>query len=176
MARYAEGDAAAFEELFHRYEPRAYSYFLARIGSRERARDLYQDLFLRLHRARDDYDPTRPFTPWLFQIAHRLLVDDLRRAHRFHEVPLEDRELRCDRPGSDEQIGDRERLGRILDALSLEEREVLLAAKLEGVAYPELAARLGKSVDAVKKMLSRALLRLRAATHLTATAPTSRSG
>jgi DNA-directed RNA polymerase specialized sigma24 family protein len=39
----------------------------------------------------------------------------------------------------------------------------LVAAKIEGIGYPELAARLGKSVDAIKKMISRALQRLRAA-------------
>jgi len=175
MARYADGDAQAFDELFRRYEPRGYAYFLTRTGSRERAEDLYQELFLRIHRARGGYDAARPFTPWFFQIAHRLLVDDQRRAHRSHEVPIEDREFRADRPGSEQQIADRERLGQVLDALSLEERHVLVAAKIEGVGYPELAARLGKSVDAIKKMISRALQRLRAAPNPTATALTSRS-
>ena len=61
MRRYADGDGAAFEALFRRYEPRAYAYFLRRTGSAERARDLFQELFLHVHRARDRYDPARPF-------------------------------------------------------------------------------------------------------------------
>jgi len=69
MARYADGDARAFGELFRRYEPRAYASFLKRTASPERAQDLYQELFLRIHRARDRYDAERPFAPWLFQIA-----------------------------------------------------------------------------------------------------------
>ena len=40
MARYADGDGRAFDELFRRYEPRAYSYFVKRTGSPERAEDL----------------------------------------------------------------------------------------------------------------------------------------
>jgi RNA polymerase sigma-70 factor (ECF subfamily) len=163
MARYADGDGRAFDELFRRYEPRAYAYFLARTGSRERAQDLYQELFLRIHRARDDYDAARPFAPWFFQVAHRLRVDDQRRAHRSHEVPIEDRDFCADLPGSEQRIVDRERLGQVLDALTNEERFILVAAKIEGIGYPELAAGLGKSVEAVKKMISRALQRLRAA-------------
>lgn len=72
MDRYARGDGAAFDELFARYQERAYAFFLWRVGSAEHAADLYQELFLRIHRARERYDPGRPFAPWFFQIARRL--------------------------------------------------------------------------------------------------------
>ncbi len=162
MARYADGDVEAFNDLFHRYEPRAYGFFIRRTGSPERSQDLYQELFLRIHRARDRYDPSRPFTPWFFQIANRLLIDDCRRAFRNHEVPLEDREPGSVRAGSEDVVADREQVVQLLDGLSPEERYVVLSAKIEGIGYPELAEHLGKSVDAVKKMASRAILRLRA--------------
>lgn len=162
MARYADGDGEAFDELFRRYERRAYGFFVRRTGSPERAQDLYQELFLRIHRARDRYDPSRPFTPWLFQIANRLLVDDLRRAFRSHEVSLGDREPRSLRQEGEAIVANREQLAQLLDGLSPEERYVVLSAKVEGIGYPELAERLGKSVDAVKKMASRAVQRLRA--------------
>ena len=162
MARYADGDMEAFEELFQRYEPRAYVFFLRRTRSPERSQDLYQELFLRIHRARDRYDSSRPFTPWFFQIANRLLVDDHRRAFRSHEVPIEDREPWTAGPGSEDVVADREQVLQLLHALSPEERYVVLSAKVEGIGYPELAEHLGKSVDAVKKMASRAIRRLRA--------------
>jgi RNA polymerase sigma-70 factor (ECF subfamily) len=163
MGRYANGDDEAFDELFRRYEPQAYAFFLRRTRSPERARDLYQELFLRIHRARHRYDPARPFTPWFFQIAHHLLVDDCRRAHRSHELALEDRELPAGQPGSEEALGDREHLAEVLDALSPVERYVLVASKVDGIAYSDLAADLGKSADAVKKLASRAMQRVRAA-------------
>ena len=160
MARYTAGDAEAFDALFARYESRAYAYFLKRTGSHERAQDLYQELFLRVHRARDGYDPARPFTPWFFQIAHRIWIDDTRHAHRAREVALDERELHC-ATGDAERLSDREDVARALDALSAEERFVLISAKLEGRSYGELAKALGKSADAVKKLASRALQRLR---------------
>lgn len=163
MARYADGDGEAFEALFRRYERKAYAFFLRRTGSPERAQDLYQELFLRIHRARDRFDSSRPFTPWFFQIANRLLVDDHRRAFRSHEVPIEDREFRASQPASEATVADREQVDQLLEALSPEERYVVLSAKVEGIGYSELAEQLGKSVDAVKKMASRAVGRLREA-------------
>jgi RNA polymerase sigma-70 factor (ECF subfamily) len=163
MARYADGDEEAFVELFRRYEPRAYVYFLRRTGAPQRAEDLYQELFLRIHRARDDYDATRPFAPWLFQIAHRLLVDDLRRAHRAHERSTVSAEAACERANAEERWARQEVLERALAGLSDEERHILVSSKLEGVGYPELAAQLGKSAAAVRKAASRALQRVRGA-------------
>ncbi len=161
MARYVDGDVGAFDTLFRRFEPRAFSYFFKRTRSSERAQDLYQELFLRIHRARDSYDPARAFTPWFFQIAHRLWVDDQRRAYRSHEVPIGEHDPIAPTAGAD--LADRQELTQILDSLSPDERYVLVAAKVEGVAYPQLAAELGKSVDAVKQLASRAMRRVRSA-------------
>lgn len=162
MARYAAGDAGAFGELFARYEPRAYAYFLRRTRSRERAQDLYQELFLRVHRARDAYEPARAFAPWFFQIARRLWIDDQRRAYRTHEVSIGEQEPSAAAPGPGERAADREELARVLGALSADEASVLVAAKGEGIGYAQLAAELGRSVDSVKQLASRALRRVRA--------------
>ncbi len=153
MARYANDDTRAFEEIFRRYEPRAYGFFAKRSGSAQRAEDLYQELFLRIHRARDTYDPSRPFAPWFFQIAHRLWVDDIRREFRRREVPL-------DAPGLERVLEDRDDLEAALGALSQEELYVLVSSKVGGAKYSAIAETLGKSVEAVRKMASRALQRI----------------
>lgn len=161
MLRYVDGDSEAFDELFRRYEPRAYAYFASRTRSADRAQDLYQELFLRIHRGRDSYDSARAFSPWFFQIAHRLLIDDARRAHRSREHPYANQEPPSIGPSGGDSVADREHLAQLLDTLSADERYVLISAKAEGVGYPELAVQLGKSVDAVKQMASRAMRRLR---------------
>jgi RNA polymerase sigma-70 factor (ECF subfamily) len=163
MARYADGDAGAFEVLFARHESKLYAFFLARSGARERAQDLYQELFLRVHRARHEYDPRRPLSPWLFQIAHRILIDDSRRAFRRREVQLEAHDPACSRAARSEAgISNRDQVRSLLALLTSEERYVLVAAKVHGLGYREVAAALGKSTDAVKKLASRAMQRLRA--------------
>lgn len=163
MARYAAGDPQAFEELFRRYEPRAYAFFLRRTGTPQGAEDLYQELFLRIHRARDRFDPSRPFAPWFFQIANRLVVDEHRRVYHSREIAIENRDSPATGPSSEAQVASREEISRLLQTLSPEECYVLLSSKVEGLGYPEIADQLGKSVDAVKKMTSRLMQRLRVA-------------
>jgi len=165
MRRYVDGDAAAFDELFRRYERRAFAYFLRRTRCPDRAQDLYQELFLRIHRSRDDFDPHRRFAPWLFQIAHHLLIDDERRVHRARELAIPATELESAATEPGDPVAEREQLARMLEGLAADEIDLLVAAKGEGVGYAELASRLGRSVDAVKKAASRTLQRLRAAAH-----------
>jgi len=161
MERYADGDADAFGELFGRYERRAYRFFAARIRSEERAWDLYQDLFLRLHRFRRTYRAGGPFAPWFFQIARRVLLDDLRRDRSSREVPLESEIARSEENDAERRVADVEQAEELLSRLSPEQGLVLLAEKVEGLGCAEIAAHLGKSVAAVKQVASRGLRKLR---------------
>jgi RNA polymerase sigma-70 factor (ECF subfamily) len=162
MVRYAADDAAAFAELFQRFERRAFAYFMRRTGSPDRASDLYQELFLRIHRFRDRYDPSRPFEPWFFQVAHNVYVDGVRVADRLREVALDEAELPAREPDSEHRLRCREQARQLLRCLPDEQAAVLVASKAHGADYAEIAARIGKSVDAVKQSASRSLRRLRA--------------
>lgn len=163
MALYTGGSEAAFDELFRRHEARVYAYFRRRAASEAQARDLYQELFLKLHRFRDRYDPTRPFEPWLFQIARRVMADEWRRRRRRAEVHLDEVEPRSPVADAEHRLGDLEEAEHALAFLSSEQARILLDAKIRGLDHAEIAAALSKSVDAVKQTASRSLRRLRAA-------------
>ena len=160
MERYAKGDAEAFDTLYERYEPRAYAFFLRRTGSPDRARDLFQELFLRIHRHRDRYEPNRPFSPWFFQIARCLLIDDIRRAFRTHEFALEG-EPQDTGQSQTSPVLEFASWDFLLSGLSPEERHLIVAAKVEGIEYDELGRNLGKSAVAVRQTTSRAVRKLR---------------
>jgi len=160
MVRYARGDPAAFDELFARYERRAYGFFLARVRSPERAADLFQDLFLRIHRGRETFREGGRFEAWFFRVARHALVDDLRR----RGPPLE--ALGDDYAGSGRSPEREFQLGEELEAvgadLSEEERAILVAAKGAGVDLATIARGLGRTTAAVRQIASRASRRLRA--------------
>ena len=163
MDLYARGSQSAFEELFRRYEGLAYGYFLRRVRCEARARDLYQELFLRLHRFRHRYDPSRPFEPWFFQLAHRVLIDEWRRRHRQVEVDLDEARLESPVADPERSAAARDESERQLERLSPEEARILVDAKVLGLGHAEIAAALSKSVAAVKQIASRSLRRLRLA-------------
>jgi RNA polymerase sigma-70 factor (ECF subfamily) len=163
MERYARGDLEAFEDLFRRYDRRAFGFLLRRTRCPERTADLHQELFLRIHRFRDRFDPKQPFAPWFFEVARNVWHDDLRRRHRLGPLPEErtitDGLAAIEDP--ERSAGDRELTERLLARLSPGQREVLLMTAVEGLSYPELAVRTGGSIASLKQVGSRALRRLR---------------
>lgn len=163
MRRYADGDASAFDELFRRYERRAFRYFIRRTGSGDRASDLYQELFLRLHRFRIRYDPNRPFAPWFFRLAHNVFVDEMRRPIHRREVALTADTATAPDFDPEQQAEQGERALQLLRLVPDEQADLIVATKVLGLAYAEVAARTGSSVDALKQSTSRALRHLRQA-------------
>ena len=72
--------AETFRTLYLEHGPRAQGFFLRMTGfDRELARDLTQDLFLRLWASRESYDSGRPFRTWMFSIAYNMLKNEYRR-------------------------------------------------------------------------------------------------
>jgi RNA polymerase sigma-70 factor (ECF subfamily) len=160
MAGYAAGDPASFDELFARYERRAYAFFLARVRTPERAADLFQELFLRLHRGRETFHADARFEPWFFRIARHVLVDDFRRRGPPLEVLGEDLAGEGSSPEREFQQG--EALAALLAELTEDERTILVAAQGAGVDLATIARALGRTTAAVRQIASRARRRVRA--------------
>jgi RNA polymerase sigma-70 factor (ECF subfamily) len=181
MLAYQGGSTEAFEELFARYRTRLFTYFRRSLGDPAQAEDLLQTLFLRVHRARGTYQPAAAFSTWIYTIARNLVRDALdkertetaRRATTCQSWPetTEEPVAPAERIGSEhfspETLRQRQdiaaRLQQALLSLPLEQREVILLSKYEGLPFAELAAILGCSVTAAKVRAFRALKALRAA-------------
>ncbi len=82
MTRYATGDMGAFEALYTRHKGPLYRYFLRQCGSAETSEELFQEVWIRVIKARERYQPKARFTTYLYQIAHNCLVDHFRKAGR----------------------------------------------------------------------------------------------
>ncbi|MBZ0238937.1 MAG: RNA polymerase sigma factor, partial [Deltaproteobacteria bacterium] len=78
MARYCDGDVDAFRRLYARLAPRLLGYLLRMVRDRATADDLVQQTFLKVHRAREAYVRGADPVPWIFAIAHRTFLDDVR--------------------------------------------------------------------------------------------------
>lgn len=82
MTRYATGDVAAFETLYGRHKGPLYRYFLRQCGDPEVAAELFQEVWVRIIKARERYEPRARFTTFMYQIGHNCLVDHYRKAGR----------------------------------------------------------------------------------------------
>src|SRR5690349_4312641 len=140
MQRYQDGDAAAFRELYALVAPRLLGYLVKMARNRAQADDLLQQTFLKVHRARSAYVRGADPVPWIYAIAHRTFLDDVRRDKRA-----------IVKVGDNEQLP--EQLKAALDALSAlpaQQREAVVLTKLDGKSVAEAAEIAGTTVGAMK--------------------------
>src|SRR5260221_11708694 len=81
------GDQQSFELLLQRYRTPLVNFLYRMVRSREQAEDLAQEVFLRVYRAREDYEPSAKFTTWLFRIATNLALNSLP-DHRYRKLEI----------------------------------------------------------------------------------------
>lgn len=90
MLQYQAGDGAAFDQLYEKHKGSVYRYFLRYGQDSNWAEELYQEVWIKIIRARDSYQPTAKFTTYLFQLAHNCLVDHVRKQSRRPRLVVND--------------------------------------------------------------------------------------
>ena len=171
-----QGDEASFELLLQRYR-RPLCHFLNRmVRDAAQAEDLAQEVFIRVYRARRDYEPSAKFTTWMFRIATNLALNALRDGrHRQAELSIDATtegedgsemavEVADGAPVIEQQLVERDRVAvvrRAIFALPEKQRAAVLLHKYQELDYDEIARILGCSVSALKSLLFRAYEALR---------------
>jgi RNA polymerase sigma-70 factor (ECF subfamily) len=180
LERFRSGDATAFEELFAKYRPRLAVLIHYKLGPELRRTmevdDVLQEVFLVASRDLNRFVYRSPgsFMSWLARIADHVLVDAARSQGRLKRHAAEMLRFRsASNPGGPEPtdlqtpsriFAQQEGLQRLLDrldALPEDYRQVILLARIEGLATADIADRMGKSREAVAVLLHRAVHRFR---------------
>jgi RNA polymerase sigma-70 factor (ECF subfamily) len=172
MDRYASGDDAALDELYRTGAPRVRAFLARLCADLALADDLTQDAFLRIHAARGTFVAGAPAFPWMFAIARNSYRDHLRReqvrrAHRTSTAMLATSQ-RIDMPdnGGDRAAIARQMLGVVQEALMdlpVRQREAFVLMRFEGLSLIEAGLVLGATPAAVKILVHRAYVVVRAA-------------
>ncbi len=153
------------EELFAKHQNEIYVYLLRMLRDPDLAADLTQDAFVKAYRAYDSLEKPENARAWLYQIAHRVALDDLRRRRIVRFVPLVG-ETRNSAPSA-EHLAMENRLSgdlqRALARIPERQRAALLLSELHDMTGVELAAVLGVSHVAARALLTRARESLRLA-------------
>jgi RNA polymerase sigma-70 factor (ECF subfamily) len=158
--------ARAFvEELFALHQREIYAYLVRMLRDPELAADLTQDAFIRAYRAHADLDDLSKARAWLYQIAHRVALDEIRRRKIIRFVPWTG-ESRGAAPSAERLVMDLRLSGdleRALKRIPERQRSALLLAEVHEMTGLELAAALGTSHVAARALLTRARESLRRA-------------
>jgi len=180
MARYQQGDVAAFAELVARHEKRLWNFVRRFVADSATAEDLLQEVFLRVVRNAAEWQPSAKFTTWLYTIARNLCTDNARRgvfrkAYSLDQTPGAARDEsgphRIDKVASpdgnaEKAAMDREiatRVDQAVATLPVEQREVFLMREVMDMSFAEIATVTKTSEPTVKSRMRYALERLRVA-------------
>lgn len=167
FARILAGEGDAFDLLVVRWRDRVVDLAHLLTGDRDAAEDIGQEVFLRLFRRPDAYDPSRPFAAWICTVARNLCHDRFRREttrtryqheaalHRgFGPVPV------ASPPESAAAAEAEARLRAAIAALPARFREAYVLCAVRGLSYEEAARVCGCPTKTVSTRLARARKRL----------------
>lgn len=180
-----DGDESALEQLCRVYSERVRWIVRLRMGGELRSKlesmDLAQDVFISALRDLGNftYKNEGDFLRWLSKIAENRLRDNLDRLHANKRDIRKEVRLKSYEPTTGDSFvaalgpidtttpsvimskrEDLAKLARAIDALTSEYKEVIVLTKIEGLSYKEIAESLGKSGDAVRMLVSRAMAAL----------------
>lgn len=175
MLAVQRGDESAFQQLFKKHVAAVVGFATQFVGTRARAEELAQDVFLQIYRTRARYLPRARFATWLYRMVTNACLSELRRADYRGRVqsidnpaPRGDDEtapIEVPTRSTEDALVSREALDgmrRALEQLPPQQRAALLLARVEGLSYDEVATALSCSVAAVKSLIHRATITLRA--------------
>jgi RNA polymerase sigma-70 factor (ECF subfamily) len=171
VAKAAGGDEPAFEQLARSYEKRIYSHALRMTGDAEDAFDVSQEVLIRLFFSLPSFKGESSFSTYVYQITANLCKDHFRAKKRRPVVaaPPEDEETweafiadeRFSPEKALEQSELRDLLGRGIESLTPEHKEVVILREVMDLSYEEIGEALGLDMGTVKSRLSRARGQLR---------------
>jgi RNA polymerase sigma-70 factor, ECF subfamily len=161
-----QDEASAFvEALFAKHHGEIYAYLIRMLRDSERAADLTQDAFVKAYKNYDTLEKNENARAWLYQIAHRVALDDIRRRKIIRMVPWSG-EARGAAPSAEHLAMDLRLSGpleRALAQIPERQRVALMLAELHDLTGVELAAAMGVSHVAARAILTRARESLRRA-------------
>jgi RNA polymerase sigma-70 factor (ECF subfamily) len=170
VSEYLAGESRAFDALVDRYQGRLLNFIYRTVGDRERAEDLVQEAFIRVHRHMARFDRSKKFSTWIYTIASNLAKNELRNRSRnplvlFQTMTAnwddEERPLEFEDPSSrpDDLYRKRhvrELVERTVAQLPEHHRQVFVLRELEGRSYEEIADITHCNLGTVKSRLNRA--------------------
>lgn len=159
--RAAEGDRAAFEQIYNTLVDDLYAYVRAQCRNATVAEDIVANVFLKAWRSARSYRPgSRTFQSWVFTIARNEVRDYWRASQR--TLPMLDMDIPDDgEPAVIDSNEAKRAVSRAMESLTDDQRQVVILRYFGNKSHEEIAAIMGKREGAVRALLMRALRQMR---------------
>lgn len=168
LDRCRQGDDLAWEAIVRRFQGRVFAVALHFMRDREEARDVSQDIFVRVYQRLETLREGDTFLPWLLRLSRNACIDRLRRLKvrtPAIAVPVEDAAVTLAASGptpEEESLAGARRslLYRALDELSDKNREMIMLKDIQELKLEEISSMLALPLGTVKSRTNRARIEL----------------
>jgi len=161
VERIRHGHRTAYGELVRRYEKKLLRTLYRMVGKAETAEDLAQETFLKAYDRLAQFDSSKRFGPWLFQIGVNGAIDWLRKHRKRHQLSLNEMvsgersfDVAQDDPRDKADVA--QEVHFVLAQIPVKYRTVLMLRDLEGFPCSEVAAIVGREEPTVRWRLLKA--------------------
>lgn len=157
MSLYQGGSEEAFKILFTRHSGKVFGYLISKVASRQDATDLFQEVFVKIHKSKHLYNKSLPVMPWIFSVTRSVLFDGFRKTEKRREVF----DVDFDEIPAAQAPQDLSNVMPLLKDLPSKQQIALQMRYVEEKTFEEIAQRLETSPVNVRQIISRGVKHLK---------------
>lgn len=160
MAMYQDGSEVAFKALYERHSSKIHRFLQSRVRQKEKVGEIYQEVFVKLHKSKHLYNKTFPLLPWVFTITRSVMLDELRKDNRLSSADDFNMQMigsiteNISESKTDEAI-------TMINHLPNTQKLAIQLRYIDDKTFEEIAESLQTSSTNVRQIISRGVKRLR---------------
>lgn len=155
MELYQSGEYLAFEVIYQRHQSKVFTYLTKRISDGDTINDIFQNIFIKFHKSRTNYDSSYPLVKWIYTLCRNELLDHIKKP-TVREVEYKEEHQPSEDPEKSIPF-------EIEKEKSLSQNEIV-AIKMRYYSdedFDEISKKLSISTSNARKLISRGLKKLR---------------
>ena len=159
MKLYQNGDEEAFKLLYGRHSSKIYGFLKKRLNNNEKVAEVYQEVFIKIHKSKHLYNDSLPALAWIFTISRTVMIDELRKDKKVQTVDNYDlekipKELEKPMPQLEQAM-------EILEHLPNQQKAAIEMRYLDDKTFEQIAESLKVSPTNARQLISRGIKRIK---------------
>lgn len=159
MVLYQNGTEMAFRILYERHSSKIFGFLKKRVKKEEKVAEIYQEVFIKIHRSKHLYNKTLPLLPWLFTVTRSVMLDEFKKDKNFKYADNFDLEKL---PAAAVSFSDRQRdVNTLIQNLPENQKIAVQMRYMDDKTFEEIAQTLKTTPVNVRQILGRGLKHLK---------------
>lgn len=161
MKLYQNGDDSAFKVLYERHANKIYGFLSKRIKNKENVNQIFQEVFVKIHKSKVLYKDSLPLLPWIFTITKSVMLDQWRKEKNFPIVDIDVLDSALESVQAITETHSQKDLVGLVSQLPDQQRQAIEMRYINDKTFDEIAESLKINPANARQIISRGLKRLR---------------